>query len=253
MKKQQLDKDELIDQIWQAPEDVDRLSVYADWLLQHGDVTRGEYMQLALLPKATPAQQKRQETLRKKHRGAWLGAARPFVYTWEESDDSPGFVSRVKVNLDKFAKGFAKVAALGPRLLVDINPVITAAGRKQLAKLPLGELYGLGLYETDLQWVDDRLLAAMLPKLEGLRKIELLVDTETFSIATWRSVLKLSSLFELSFHCMGSPDEYLVELTTSKTLPPQLSIVEVSQPRSAALAKALKREFKGRYLKLEDW
>ena len=119
--------------------------------------------------------------------------------------------------------------------------------------MPLGELYGLGLYETDLQWVDDRLLAAMLPRLEGLRKIELLVDTETFSVATWRSVLKLSSLFELSFHCMGSPDEYLVELTTSKTLPPQLSIVEVSQPRSAALAKALKREFKGRYLKLEDW
>lgn len=244
-----LAEDNLLRQIWEEPEDRERLSVYADWLLQHGDATRGEYMQLALLDKPTKAQEKRQETLRKKHRGAWLGAARPYVYTWEESFTSPGFISRVTCNVDKLANGLEHIVDLGPRLMVNLGPVTTAAGRKRLGSIALGSLYGLGLYESDLMWVNDRLLDTIIGKLDDLRRIELFVFPDRFSLTSWRKVLELPALQELQFHCFGSPDEYLVELTTKKDLPPRLHIVELARPESAALARALTKEFKGRYLK----
>ena len=59
--------------VWQSPEDPARLQVYADWLLEHGDAARDEFMQLSVaffssLSSPPPAQAKRRKALRNKHR-----------------------------------------------------------------------------------------------------------------------------------------------------------------------------------------
>ena len=79
---------QLRQEIWNDPTNRQLLSVYADWLDAAGDGPRAEFMHLSLLAKRTPAQNKRLIALRNKHRGAWLGGARPFIYTWEEDEES---------------------------------------------------------------------------------------------------------------------------------------------------------------------
>ena len=202
--------------IWQTPEDRGALSIYADWLLQHGDATRGEYMQLSLIAKQTPAQAKRRDALLKKHRGTWLGPARPFVYTWEESDTSPGFIAEAKCSTKKLAAGFEHVRALGPRIVVEINPTANARDRAVLASLPLGTLYGLSLADADVFWLKDRTVRELLPALAGLRALRLCVfDDDTrgsFSIDTWRALLDaIPTLEEIHLMAESSPGDSYVE------------------------------------------
>lgn len=224
--------DELLAQIWRTPEDRDLLRVYADWMLEHGDQTRARYMQLALLDDPTPVQEKQRVALRKKHRGAWLGAARPFVYTWQDSEDTPGFVDEVKCAVTKLAAGFEPLRQLGPRLLVSVNPVTTARDRALLASLPLGELYGLGLFESDLSWVSDRLIDAILPRLAGLRELALFVSPDCFSVACWRRLLDaLTTIDELRFSCFGDDAPYLEVLVERAR--PHLRFVTVPDPGGA--------------------
>lgn len=211
--------------IWKSPEDREALSVYADWLLQHGDATRGEYMQLSLLKKRTPAQTKRRDALLKKHRGSWLGEARAFVYTWEESETSPGFVAKVKCGTKKLVAGFEKIRALGPRLVVEVNPAISTSDRAALAKLPLGTLYGLTLMDADAFWLKDRTVRQLLPALKGLTALELAVWDEdqrgSFSIDTWRAVLDaVPTLEEIDFTAESSmSDSYIETLLAHPTAP----------------------------------
>jgi hypothetical protein len=83
-----------------------------------------------------------------KHRGAWLGAARPFIYTWEDSDDSPGFIARAQCSFAKLTAGFAHIRALGPRLIVSATEPRTKRETVAVATLPLGTLYGLAPTST---------------------------------------------------------------------------------------------------------
>jgi uncharacterized protein (TIGR02996 family) len=244
----------LLHQIWKTPEDRALLSVYADWLLAHGDRARGEYMQLALLPTATPAQEARQESLSKRFRGQWLGAARPYIYTWEDSEDSPSFPKTVKCAVKKLAAGFELIRDLAPRLTVSINPVTTSAERALLASLPLGRLYGLGLYESDLGWVNDRLIAALAPKLRGLRRLELSPSPEyyRFTIHGWSALLDaVPTLEELELWFGDSPDPWLDALLRSP-LAATLQFITVQPPRGAALRRRLETAFADRVLEIRD-
>jgi len=236
--------DDLLTQVWETPEDPGVLAIYADWLIEHGDTARGEYIQLSLLDAPSPAQERRREALRKQHRAAWLGPARPYVYTWEESANSPSFVAQVKCGVGKLAKGFDHIRALGPRLLVALNPVKTAADRALLGSLPLGRLYGLGLYETDLLWVSDRLILAIAPKLAGLRRLELFVAPEVFTLAGWRALLAIDTLDELAFASFDAPDHWLEALLDS-ALARRLRWVTLPRPVSPALRRRLRSAFAG--------
>jgi uncharacterized protein (TIGR02996 family) len=241
--------------VWKSPEDPARLQVYADWLLEHGDATRGEFMQLSLLASPTPAQAKRRETLRKKHRGAWLGTARRFIHTWRESESCPGFLESVTCSPKNLAAGFSAIVALGPRLLVSLLPAKTAADRALLASLPLGDLYGLSLAETDLGWVSDRLLEALAPKLDGLRHLELLGPSSALSLSTCREVLEsLESLDELELKTMpfdfDGPDPWL-EMLLQSSLTKRLRFVRLSEPRNPGLRRRLVKAFKGRWLSFD--
>jgi uncharacterized protein (TIGR02996 family) len=221
------DEQSLRAQIWSSPEDRSALAIYADWLLQHGDTTRGEYMQLSLLTKRALAQSKRRDALRNKHRGAWLGAARPFVYTWQESDQSPGFVAEVKCSTKKLAAGFEHIRALGPRLVVDINPTASARDRAVLASLPLGSLYGVSLSDADVCWLKDRAVRQLLPALAGLRELRLAVwDGDrrgSFSIDTWRAVLDgVPTLEAIDFAAEASSSDSYIEALLAHPLAPRL-------------------------------
>jgi uncharacterized protein (TIGR02996 family) len=221
------DEQALRAQIWNTPEDRAALAIYADWLLQHGDATRGEYMQLSLLAKPTPAQTRRRDALRNKHRGAWLGAARPFVYTWEESETSPGFVAEVKCSTKKLAAGFEQIRALGPRLVVAINPTASASDRAVLASLPLGTLYGLALSDADVFWLKDRAVRQLLPALAGLRGLRLAVwdgdGRGSFSLDTWRALLDaVPTLEAIDFAAEESSSDSYIEALLAHPIAPRL-------------------------------
>jgi uncharacterized protein (TIGR02996 family) len=229
---------ELLAAIWRAPTDRGALAVYADWLSDRGgDTARGEFIQLSLLDRRTPAQDARRAALLAKHRGAWLGAARPFVWTWKESDETPGFLDQVKLGLAKLAKGFDHVVALGPRLRVDPNPVVTAADRATFAALPLERLYGLGMFENDIKWVTDRLIEAIAPKLGGLRRLA--ISASYLSLDGWRVLLRaLGAPDELDLYLYAEPDDYIDALLDSPVAR-ALRRAKVNRPRTARIRARL--------------
>jgi uncharacterized protein (TIGR02996 family) len=209
--------EKLLAEIWKAPTDRQLLSVYADWLVSEGDTARAEYMQLSLLPKLTPAQKKRRNALENKHRGAWLGAARPFVWTWEEDDESPGFIAECQCQMAKLTKGFEHVRALGPRLVVTVTAPKAKRETIALAKLPLGTLYGLALREADAQWITDDLMTTIAPALDGLRALVMYPGEARASEVGWRAMVPhLTSLEHLELALGENPDLWLEALLASK-------------------------------------
>jgi len=233
----------LLAEIWARPDDRDLLGVYADWLSAHGEPTRAEYIQLSLLEEPTPAQDRRRTALENKHRGAWLGAARRFVYTWEESEATPGFVARAQCSMAKLAQGFEHVRALGPRLVVSISQPKAKREVVALAQRPLGTLYGIALYENDAQWITDDVLATLAPALRGLRALVLHAGEARASERGWRVMLAhLDGLEHLDL-AMGEPPERWLELVLASPLASTLRTLSVpgwiSAPLRAQLARGL--------------
>ncbi len=161
---------ELLAAIWADPTDKNTLRVYADWLAEQGS-KRGEYMQLRLLDAPSDSQQKAASKLLKDHRGEWLGAARPFVRSWSDSQSVPGFVSIMWCEAPKFIEGFDKILELGPWLSV----VVTSMQKKKreteakMAALPLHKVYDLSLGSA----LDDKSIATLAPALKGIRALHL--------------------------------------------------------------------------------
>ena len=215
----QTTEQQLRQEIWTHPTDPQLLSVYADWLVSEGDAPRAEFIQLSLLAKPTPAQNKRMVALRNKHRGAWLGAARPFIWTWEEDEDSPGFVRKCQCQMAKLTKGFEHVRALGPRLVVAVTAPKAKRETIALAKRPLGSLWGLALYETDAQWITDELMETLAPALRGLRELRLHPDAARSSDRGFAAVLEhIGSVERLDLTIGENPERWLERLV-AKQLP----------------------------------
>jgi len=211
---------ELLGAIWKAPDDREALSVYADWLIEHGDATRGEYIHLGLLEKPTAAQKKRRTALQNRHRGAWLGAARRFVWTWTESDETPGFVARVQCSMPKLAAGFEQVRMLGPRLYVSVSEPKAKREVVALAARPLGTLWGLCFFENDAQWISDEVLEILAPSLDGLRALVLHPGGARSSDRGWRALLPhLSQLEHLELTLGDHPEAWLEALVAPGAAP----------------------------------
>lgn len=207
----------LLAEIWERPDDHHVLGVYADHLASTGEATRAEYIQLSLLGTRTPAQDKRRAALAKQHRGAWLGSARPFVYTWELSEQTPGFVARAQCAMPKLVAGFELVRALGPRLVVEPSAPKAKREVAALAKLPLGTLYGLALHDNDAQWVTSETLATLGPSLRGLRSLSIWISANQHpSHAGWRElVAQLDTLEHLALE-VDDPEDWLPALPDAK-------------------------------------
>lgn len=157
--------------IWRNPDDRDALRVYADWLAEQGS-TRGEYIQLRCLDIPTHEQERTAGRLLKKDRGKWLGEARPFVLSWWDSKNPPGFVSHVFCQPAKLIDGFDHIIKLGPRLIVCVISMHPhrRENEARLARLPLGELWGLSFSENN---VDDDTLITLAPAMKGLRWLDI--------------------------------------------------------------------------------
>ena len=234
---------ELLAQIWQRPGDRDLLAVYADWLAANDQSTRAEYMQLSLLARRTGAQERRRTALRNKHRSSWLGAARRFVYTYEDSDESPGFVAHVQCAMARLTRGFELIRGLGPRLVVNATQPKARREVSALAKLPLGTLWGLELVDNDAQWITDDVLAILGPALSGLRSLRLGAEEARSSDRGWAAMLPhLDALEHLELHLGDNPERW-IELVLESSLVRTLTSLSVpgwiAKPQRARLEQAI--------------
>ena len=232
-------------QLWQRPDDLELLRVYADWLVEHGDPARGEFIQLSVLTGRSAAQEKRRAALLRKHGSAWVGPASPFVYSWRCTDEAPGFVSEVKCSAMKLVAGFDAIRALGPRLTVTLAIVKTRREVAALATLPLGALYGLALCETDADWVTDHLLSTLGPRLAGLRSLVLHAAERRASERGWAEVLPhLGSLERLDL-TMGANAEAWLELLLEAPAARSLRALCIPSWVDPVLRERLTRELGG--------
>ncbi len=204
-------------QLWKSPADPVALTVFADWLLEHGQQTRAEFIQLSLLKKPTAAQAQKRETLLAKHRGEWLGAARPLVSAWEDSSVTPGFVARATVAPEKLLATFELIRGLGPQAVIRLTRVKTRLLTKKLAALPLGSLFGLALEnpnEPNTDWLDDTFCELIAPALGGLKWLSLAPKWKVPESFTAKS-------FELLAPALGATLETL-EFTPTQNGEPEL-------------------------------
>jgi len=172
-------QDRLLEKIWAKPGDEAALRIYADWLCEHGAEPRGRYIQLMLSSGDDMVEQwAKGRKLRKRYRGEWLGAARPFVRSWQDSDGVPGFVERVNCEAQELLEGFEQILKAGPNLEV----MITAIGKqrrqteKKLAALPLKRFDRVIFSSSGL---DDVSLKTLAPALQGVKRLGLYANPFT--------------------------------------------------------------------------
>ncbi len=137
----------LMEAFFAKPDDVSRLSVWADLLLEHGD-SRGEFIQLHLVSRRTPEQKKRLTQLYA------LGGAM------------------------LVAQGFEAIASLNPRLSVRVTALgtKTAARVAALAALKLGRVHRWSFSANSLS---DASLALLGPALKGVKELNLIENSLT--------------------------------------------------------------------------
>jgi uncharacterized protein (TIGR02996 family) len=85
--------------IAEAPDDLARRHVFADWLSERGD-PRGELMALQLSSSGAEATAARIATLLKRHQKTWLGSIARSVKKWSEPVFADGMLSEVHLSLE---------------------------------------------------------------------------------------------------------------------------------------------------------
>jgi len=104
--KQPVEAGELLQSIYDRPDDTARRLVYADALLDQGDA-RGELITLQCQDALTAVQRRRESALLKKHGRAWLGELAPII--------RPGF---------RFERGFLAACSVDPKKRTRIAPLV---------------------------------------------------------------------------------------------------------------------------------
>jgi uncharacterized protein (TIGR02996 family) len=161
--------------IRESPDDNAPRLIFADWLEEHGNPERAEFIRvqcaLATLPPAAPgrpALQRRQQELLREHAKVWLGSLPRLVH---RCTFRRGFVEKVSVEAAVFltrADTLFRLAPLrGVRLTAVARHVASLAASPYLARLASLSLDGVGLGPHEA-----RALAAS-PFLGGLRTLDL--------------------------------------------------------------------------------
>jgi uncharacterized protein (TIGR02996 family) len=169
----------LLQAVCEEPDDDGPRLVYADWLEEHGDPERAEFIRvqcrLARLPEGDaqrPQLQRREDELLRAHEQEWLRPVEPWLF----SDHGPthafrrGFLEVMEVWTETFLASGAELLSQTP--LRDVTfPSLDSRLCDQLAQWPLLlrlEGLGLGVHEQRGGGLD-RLLAS--PYLANLRRL----------------------------------------------------------------------------------
>lgn len=160
-------------ELWTNPDDPAELRVWADMLLERGDV-RGELVHLSLLAERDEAQQARYQAIRNLHGAKIVGPARPYLRTWIIGDQ--GLVTSVTTEAKLFVEGFELIRQLHPRLQITVTAMRTKPLIARMATLPLGRIHYLLLEWTGMT---DATLAALGPALRGIRNLSLAFNDVT--------------------------------------------------------------------------
>lgn len=152
---------------WENPDDLDALRVWADALVEQGDV-RGEFFQLATLEHPTEEQQAQKAALQKRLGGQLVGPARPFLRSWQFG--ALGLVQSIVTEAKLFVPAFELIAQLHPRLTASVTALRKKPLVEQLAALPLKRIHYLLIEWTGLT---DDTLRTIAPALEGVKNLSL--------------------------------------------------------------------------------
>jgi uncharacterized protein (TIGR02996 family) len=159
------------------PEDDAPRLIYADWLDEHGQPERAEFIRVQCAMERIPPRTARWRPLRERAqqierewRAAWTEPAKEMVY---DAHLRRGFVDRVRLTLDQFAESAAELARLEPVRVWEFSWVHNFGPAPSLAKLAadpnLTLVHGLvaGHYNAD------ELLGTLAdsPHLSGLRSL----------------------------------------------------------------------------------
>ncbi len=203
------DEDAFLSAIRAHPDDDTARLVYADWLTEHGDPDRGEFIrieiELARTPPTEEADERRRKVLLvrraallKRHKTAWLAPFAPFA---KESSFERGFVQKLEVSANAFLHHGAKWVARTPLTRLRITTCFewdqTAGARtwwaaslfasEHLAQLVALDLEGLRITADDLEPL------GLQPDLPRLREL----------VLTWNAIgnegaIRLANLPQLS-------------------------------------------------------
>jgi uncharacterized protein (TIGR02996 family) len=169
-------RDALLQEILANPDDDTPRLVYADYVEEHGDEARADFIriqcQLARMDEGDarrPALEAREKQLQDAHRSAWLD---PFyfrgVFLWEFRR---GFVERVTMHADRFLKHAAALFDLAPVREAVLDNVSGCFSRLVRCR-HLARLAGLTLTGQDMA-LRGRMTLFDSPHLGGLRKLGL--------------------------------------------------------------------------------
>ena len=167
--------EDLLRAIIESPEDDASRLVYSDWLEEHGDIERAEFIRVQCVLDKMPAEDPRQPGLRRRendlleqHAWAWAEELGPRIGAWVYRR---GFVERVEMSLETTQAEILAVLQKAPiRHIRDVSQFCDFNG--VVDALPhLGRLTGLefwGLYAFDDSLLKKILASAHLAKLRTL-------------------------------------------------------------------------------------
>lgn len=160
---------------WSNPDDPAALAVLADLWAQSGD-PRGEFVQLSLIEEPTPDQTARRDALIKKHGGALVGPARPFLREWEF--DRWGMVNVARCEADRLVEGIDEVVKVHPRLCLCVTSLKKQASIAAFAKISLAPLYFVGfsmglIGSMGGSNLSDKALVGVAPAFRGVKRFAL--------------------------------------------------------------------------------
>jgi uncharacterized protein (TIGR02996 family) len=172
------ERDDLYQAILAAPEDDAPRLIYADWLDEHGDPARAEFIRAQIAAAAVPEETSRwrepteqADRLLRDHRVSWLG---PVLERAQKAECRRGFVDGVRVTVDQFLSSADKLLRLEPIRMWEFAPMsffLSGPGFERLADDPaFARVRGLSAGAAN----PDELLLTLTRSshLTGLRRLE---------------------------------------------------------------------------------
>lgn len=209
---------ELLQLIYETPEDDGPRLVYADWLLEAGD-PRAELLALQLKPKLTGKDERRVRQLLKAHGRAWLGPLEPAVELRSEVF-ARGFVSTARVAFRTQAQREALVGHPAWNTLTEVTGLAD-----ELEPFLLGtELRGLEV----LRWLSDELLARLARRpLPWRRLAEVQVNTRRLDVLADMHAARFPRLTVVELNVWDLTDAELGRYAPDLTAPHLARLEEV--------------------------
>ena len=174
-----LERDDLYRAILEAPDDDAPRLVYADWLDEHGEPARAEFIRAQVAAAAVPEETARwreptdrADRLLRDHRVSWLG---PVLERCQKAEYRRGFVDGVRVTVEQLLSSADDLIRLEPVRMWEFASTsffLSGPGFERLAEAPaFAHVRGLS---AGLNNPNELLMTlARSPYLGGLRRLEM--------------------------------------------------------------------------------